>query len=259
MMILNKILAEKRKEVEQRKLEKSIDGLKKEPFFNRNTISLRERLSQSKTGIIAEFKRKSPSKGWLNENADAIHIAKEYCKNGASGISILTDYQFFGGSPQDLISARLQIDCPVLRKDFIIDEYQLFEAKAMGADVILLIAAAFEEENEVIKLAKKAKELNLEVLLEVHNKEELRFLNNYIDIVGVNNRNLQTFNVSLQTSKELSTLIPKRYLKISESGISSPEVVKELQGYGFQGFLIGERFMKENNPANKFSQFLNLI
>lgn len=256
--ILSKIIIQKRIEIANRKAEKSISDLEKEPFFGRKCLSLKESLQRSNSGIIAEFKRKSPSKGWIYEGANALEIPRDYCKAGASGISILTDEPFFGGTPKDLISARPLVDCPILRKDFIVDAYQIFEAKAMGADVILLIASALTAD-ETKTLAKQAKSLGLEVLLEIHNKEELSHINEFVDLVGVNNRNLKTFEVSTDISKELAELIPSGFVKISESGISHPETVKELRKYGYQGFLMGENFMKEENPAEELQKFIELV
>ena len=256
--ILDKIIAEKRLEVAERKKVKSITDLEKEILFSGKCISLKNNLLQSNSGIISEFKRKSPSKGWIKETCSSSEIAGGYCKNGASGISILTDSPFFGGTPDDLISARQLVDCPILRKDFMIDDYQFYEAKAMGADVILLIASALTV-SETEKFAKLAKSLGLEVLLEIHNEEELEHINDYVDIVGVNNRNLKTFEVNLQTSKNLAKLIPDKFVKISESGISNPESVKELQKHGFKGFLMGENFMKDENPAESLKKFISVI
>lgn len=258
MTILDKIIAEKRIEIAKRKSEKTISKLENELYFNRKCLSLKENLLKSDTGIIAEFKRKSPSKGWIHENADARIIPAGYCTAGASGISILTDEPFFGGTPQDLITARPLVDCPILRKEFIVDEYQLFEAKAMGADVILLIASALSVD-ETKDLAKQAKAHGMEILLEIHNKEELAHINEFIDIVGVNNRYLKTFEVSIDISKELADLIPDEFVKISESGISNPETVIELRKYGYKGFLMGENFMKTENPALSLKKFIELI
>lgn len=255
MTILDKIITEKKKEVTERKSLKSINDLKNEPFFYRECISLKNSLLSSKSGIIAEFKRKSPSKGWIKENADVQKITSGYCKAGAAGISVLTDFPFFGGTPQDLIAARPLVNCPILRKDFVINDYQLYEAKAMGADVILLIAAALSVE-KTISFAKIAKELGLEVLLEIHNDEELAHINDFVDLVGINNRNLKTFEVNLQASMELVKKIPDKFIKISESGISKPETVLELRKHGFQGFLMGENFMKEENPEEALQTFI---
>ncbi len=258
MTILDKIIAEKRQEIAIRKTEKTISNFEEELSFGRKCISLKENLLNSKTGIIAEFKRKSPSKGWIFENANALEIPKGYCEAGAAGISILTDEPFFGGTIDDLIEARHLVDCPILRKDFIVDEYQIYEAKSIGADVILLIAAALTVE-ETKKLAKQANALGLEVLLEIHNKQELSHINENVDIVGVNNRNLKTFEVNIETSKKLAKLIPDDFIKISESGISNPETVIELRKFGYQGFLMGENFMKTENPPYALEEFIKKI
>ena len=226
-----------------------------EPFFRRKCISLKDNLQASDSGIIAEFKRKSPSKGWIHENANVLEITTGYAEAGASGLSILTDELFFGGKPEDLKLTRPHVSCPILRKDFIVDKYQLFEAKAWGADVILLIAAALTPQ-KTKSLGKQAKSLGMEVLLEIHNKQELEHINEFVDIVGVNNRNLKTFEVNTNISKELAGLIPAEFAKISESGISKPETVMELREYGYQGFLMGENFMKEENPANALREFI---
>jgi indole-3-glycerol phosphate synthase len=253
--ILDKILATKAIEVAERKLSVSIRDLESEPFFPRKCLSLKQSLLDSETGIISEFKRKSPSKGWIHEKADVIKVTTGYSGAGASGISILTDLSYFGGTPQDIMAARPFITCPVLRKDFVIDEYQLYEAKAMGADVILLIAAALTGK-QTFELARKAHELGLEVLLEVHNTDEIRHANDYTDMLGVNNRNLKTFEQSIQVSFDLAGLIPDQFVKVSESGISKAETVQELRKAGYKGFLMGENFMKETNPAEALSGFI---
>ncbi|MDR0940730.1 MAG: indole-3-glycerol phosphate synthase TrpC [Bacteroidales bacterium] len=255
MTILDNIIATKKTEIAERKNKISISDLEETAAFGRKCLSLRQSLLHSTSGIIAEFKRKSPSKGWIHADADVQKITSGYSQNGASGISILTDFPYFGGAPDDLISARPNIHCPVLRKDFMIDEYQLFEAKSYGADVVLLIAAALTIA-ECKNLAQKAKQLGLETLLEVHNAEELKHINEYIDLVGVNNRNLKTFEVSTAISIELAQLIPDEFVKISESGISNVQTVRELQQIGYKGFLMGENFMKEENPADALKQFI---
>jgi len=258
MTILNRIIVDKEIEVAERKKLVSIDDLLASPYFNRKCISLKNSLTNSKSGIIAEFKRKSPSKGWIHEDADVVEITSGYDAACAAGISVLTDSKYFGGVSEDLMAARSHLNCPVLRKDFMVDVYQLYEAKAMGADVILLIAAALSVE-KTRELAMKAHELGLEVLLEVHNKEELSHVNENIDIVGVNNRNLKTFEVSTDVSFELADLIPDGLVKISESGISSPETVNELRKAGYKGFLMGENFMKESDPAVALKHFIEKL
>lgn len=258
MTILDKIIADKKNEVAERKKLVSIDDLQASPYFSRKCISLKDSLLNSVSGIVSEFKRKSPSKGWIHEDADVVEITSGYNQAGAAAISILTDSKYFGGVVEDLIAARPHLSCPVLRKDFMIDEYQLYEAKAMGADVILLIAAALTVE-KTEELALKAHDLGLEVLLEVHNQEELRHINKYVDLVGVNNRNLKSFEVNIDISLALAGLIPDKFVKISESGISLPETVVELRKAGYKGFLMGENFMKENDPALALKGFIEKI
>jgi indole-3-glycerol phosphate synthase len=253
--ILAKILASKAIEVAARKMEFPISYLENSPAYGRKCLSMKQSLLDSNSGIIAEFKRKSPSLGWIHKDADVGIVTAGYSQAGASGISILTDLEYFGGTPMDLMYARPQIKCPVLRKDFVIDEYQLYEAKAMGADVVLLIAAALSV-RQTISLAHKAHELGLEVLLEVHNAEEIGHANDYVDMLGVNNRNLKTFEQNIQTSFHLAQLIPDSFVMVSESGISKTETVNELRKVGYKGFLMGENFMKEENPADALRQFI---
>jgi indole-3-glycerol phosphate synthase len=256
MNILDKIIAQKRIEVEQRKKEVSIADLERGPFYKAETYSLKHSLlDETKTGIIAEFKRKSPSKGVINADASVEEVTLSYAANGASGISVLTDEEFFGGSLADLQKVAIINKIPLLRKDFMIDEYQLHEAKAYGASVILLIAACLSKE-EVKALATAAKNLGLEALLEVHNEEELEHICDEVKLVGVNNRNLKTFEVSLEQSAQLSELIPSSKIKIAESGIHKVEDIQYLKGYGYKGFLIGENFMKQQNPAEAFKRFV---
>ena len=229
------------------------------PLFQRDTISLSKRLRQSSSGIIAEHKRMSPSKSVINKSLKVEEVAIGYENAGVSGMSVLTDEKYFGGSLNDLTQARLSCSLPLLRKEFIIDEYQILEAKANSADVILLIAAILTKE-QVKSFSELAKSIGLEVLLEVHNEVELhQSIMTSIDIMGVNNRNLKTFEVSTQISKKLSNQIPDEFVKISESGISSVDDIKDLQNYGFQGFLIGENFMKTNNPGKAASEFIKEI
>ena len=256
--ILDKIIADKLIEVSERKATTSISDLENSLNFKRKCLSMKQSLLNSESGIIAEFKRKSPSLGWIHEHADVQAVTSGYSEAGASGISILTDFPYFGGTPADLIAARPSIKCPVLRKDFIVDEYQLYEAKAMGADVILLIAAAISS-SQTKQLARKAHELGLEVLLEVHNRAELDHANEFVDMLGVNNRNLKTFEQSIEVSFKLANLIPNNFAKVSESGISKVETVRELREAGYCGFLMGENFMKEENPAKALSTFIQKL
>ncbi|MBT8324600.1 MAG: indole-3-glycerol phosphate synthase TrpC [Winogradskyella sp.] len=259
MTILDKIVKDKRKEVELKKAIISRLQLEKMPLFNKVTISLVGKLNTSKSGIIAEHKRRSPSKSEINQNLNVYDVASGYEAAGACGMSVLTDAKYFGGSLDDLVLARASCNIPLLRKEFIIDEYQIIEAKAHGADVILLIAAILKKK-EIKRFSELAKSLNLQVLLEVHNEQELQqSLMPSIDMLGVNNRDLKTFNVSIETSKSLSALIPNDFIKISESGISSTEVIKDLKAFGYKGFLIGENFMKTNNPGESASQFIKQL
>jgi indole-3-glycerol phosphate synthase len=251
MNILEKIVARKHVEVEEAKKLKSISDLEKESLFLRTNISLSEVLrAASFPKIISEFKRKSPSKGIINDQVQPETVTSDYVRNGAVGLSVLTDIDFFGGSFDDFLRARkANPQTPMLRKDFIIDEYQLFEAKSIGADVILLIASCLEPQ-EVQSLSKRAHELGLEVLLEVHNAEELAdSLCETVDIVGVNNRNLKTFETSIENSVILSEQIPDSFVKISESGLKDASSILRLFQYGYKGFLIGETFMKTKNPG----------
>ena len=210
------------------------------------------------SGVIAEYKRKSPSKGIINDTDSVERVSVWYMQAGASALSILTDEKYFGGKNEDLMTARKFNFCPILRKDFVIDEYQIIEAKSIGADAILLIAEALEKD-EVLTLAKKAKSIGLEVLMEIHTEDQLEKANEFIDIIGVNNRDLKTFKVDIENSIRISSKIPSQFVKISESGISSPEDVKKLKKYGFQGFLIGENFMKSDQPGKACANFLREI
>lgn len=254
MNILDKIIADKKKEVELKKEIIPVEAWTLMPYFNEERVSLKKSLlEKDSTGIIAEFKRKSPSKGVINEKADIFDVVSAYDES-AAGISILTDEIYFGGTNDDLLNARNIATIPLLRKDFIIDEYQLYEARGIGADVILLIAANLSK-TEVKRLASKAKQLELEVLLEIHNEEELEHICDNVDFVGVNNRNLKTFEVDINTSMQLYPHIPKDKLAIAESGISNVDTIVTLKQAGFSGFLIGENFMKEENPAEAFENF----
>ena len=259
MDILEKIVRDKRIEIDLRKALIPISQLEASVLFNRETVSLTDALKKSSTGIIAEHKRRSPSKSVINNNLNVQDVASGYQKAGVCGMSVLTDGKYFGGSLDDLLTARASSIIPLLRKEFIIDEFQILEAKAHGADVILLIAAILTRE-EIKQFSKLAKSLDLDVLLEIHNENELhKSIMPSIDMLGVNNRNLKTFDVSLDTSKTLSNIIPNDFVKVSESGISSIEAIKELQPYGYQGFLIGENFMKTSDPGNSANKFINAL
>jgi indole-3-glycerol phosphate synthase len=233
--------------------------LEKFPYFNRTCISLADRLKAGDTtGIIAEFKRQSPSKGIINATAVVEEVTGDYANYGAAAISVLTDDHFFGGSSEDLMAARDTVNIPILRKDFVLDEYQIIEARAMGADAILLIAAVLSK-SQVKQLARFARSLEMQVLLEIHGRQELDRLCEFVDMVGVNNRDLNTFEVNMEVSLDLVGEIPCDFVRISESGITSPLVVKKLRSAGYQGFLIGENFMRSPDPVVAFSDFVKLI
>ena len=255
--ILETIIAAKRKEVEKFKPMSSIERFEQDGFFwkIRNRSLVQSLLLPDSTGIIAEFKRKSPSKGWFKTKELEVEPVVAAYNKFAAGISVLTDDEFFGGDLDDLIQAKVVSDIPVLRKDFIIDKWQIAEAKAFGADVILLIAACLSV-TEVKELATYAKSIGLEVLLEIHNDKELEHICEHVDMVGVNNRNLKTFEVDINTSLQLIDKIPAGKPAIAESGISNVETIKQLREAGFKGFLIGETFMKEENPGKAFEEFV---
>ncbi len=262
MNILDEIKAYKQQEVAERKAKFPVKQLEKSSHFPVDCFSLKAALNlPDASGIIAEFKRKSPSKGDINKPADVEIVTSGYIKSEATALSVLTDTHFFGGSSNDLLIARKINACPILRKDFIIDEYQLVESKAMGADVILLIVKMLTLK-QVKELAKQARLLGLETLLEIHEEKELSYLNEDIDLVGINNRNLNSFQVDIETANKLGRLIPGSFTKIAESGISSAQDILYFRNAGFKGFLIGEYFMKNNNPAlacAKIIQELKLI
>jgi indole-3-glycerol phosphate synthase len=255
MNILDKIIDHKRKEVALNKMQVPAQALEQMSFFTRPVLSLKQfLLDESKTGIIAEFKRKSPSKGIINKEADVVTVTGAYTKYGASGLSVLTDLDFFGGSAVDLLKARAN-RIPILRKDFMIDEYQIIEARAWGADVILLIAACLTPA-EVKRLAAFATSLQLEVLLELHAEEELEHICDDTQLVGINNRNLKTFEVDIDRSLRMAEQIPAGKIKVAESGISSVANIQLFKQHGFNGFLIGENFMKEEEPGEAFYKFI---
>ncbi|MGZ3751291.1 MAG: indole-3-glycerol phosphate synthase TrpC [Mucilaginibacter sp.] len=257
MNILDKIVAHKKTEVQTAKKQVSYTSLEESEFFLRDVLSFKDfLLDPNRTGIIAEFKRKSPSKGIINDQVAVEAVTTGYAAAGASALSVLTDRQFFMGKKTDLARARRANKIPILRKDFMIDEYQVIEAKSLGADIILLIAAILTPA-QIQQLASFAKSLHLNVLLEVHNLEELqRSINPNLDAIGVNNRNLADFTVSVETSYQLAEHIPSDFLKISESAISNPETIKQLKKAGFNGFLIGENFMKQADPGAAMREFV---
>lgn len=255
MNILDTIVAHKKKEVGERKKLLSVKDLETRAGFSLPVRLLSESLLQeNSTGIIAEFKRKSPSKGFINEHADVNEITKAYTSNGAACLSVLTDGFFFGGADEDLINARKN-DIPILRKDFIIDEYQIVEAKSIGADVILLIAACLSP-IEVKRLAEFAHSLGLQIILELHAEEELNHICEATNIVGINNRDLKTFTVDIERSLRMAEKLPSEKIKIAESGIDKIEDILLFKQNGFKGFLIGEYFMKQTNTPAAFAQFV---
>lgn len=260
MNILDKIIAYKKLEVAKLMREVSLEKLVKSPNFNRTPISLSKALTaKNSTGIIAEFKRKSPSKGIINDKVSIGEVTQGYLDANVAAQSILTEMEFFGGSIVDLIQARaVNETIPILRKDFIVDGFQIVEAKAIGADAILLIAACLTKE-ELKNYGKLAEDLGMEVLYEVHNQEELDKIDLNHKIIGINNRNLKTFEVDLEHSIGLIKNIPENCIKVSESGISDPRIITGLKEYGFQGFLIGETFMKTENPGMACLEFISQI
>lgn len=260
MTILDKIVERKRVEVTEAKAKVSIEELSLYPLFDRTCYSLKKSvLDPKRTGIISEYKRASPSKGVINNINTVAEVVLGYQNAGASAISVLTDTDFFQGSLDDLKAARAVLTIPLLRKEFIVDKYQIAEAKAYGADIILLIAACLSVE-EIQELSAYAKSLGLNVLLEVHNEEELNGnLFDTIDAIGVNNRNLKDFSVSLAHSYDLVSKIPNSYIKVSESGISDPSTIRELKTIGYNSFLIGENFMKTTDPGKALAEFVKEI
>jgi len=257
--ILDTIIEHKRKEVAEQKSLHPVKLLEKSIYFHSPVVSLVKYLKNpQKTGIIAEFKRKSPSKGDINPHAEVARVTIGYMMAGASALSVLTDNHFFGGSNADLTIARDHNFCPVLRKEFIVDEYQVLEARAIGADAILLIAAVLTKD-EVKNLAALAKSLGLEVLMEIHNTEELEKITPGLDVIGINNRNLKDFSVSIDHSLDLFEKIPSEFLRISESGITHPEKIQQLRAHGFDGFLIGEAFMRHARPEHAFAEFVKKL
>jgi len=258
--ILEEIVANKRREVvEQRDLYPA-KLLEKSMFFSTPCVSLRAYLERTDlVGIIAEIKRKSPSKGTINPFISVEQLSIGYMQAGASALSVLTDTKYFGGKNEDLTTARKFNYCPILRKDFIIDEYQIIEAKSLGADVILLIAAALSPA-EVRKFAALARGLGLEILLEVHNLQEIQtHVCPEVHLVGVNNRDLKSFSVDVGVSFDLAPSIPPEFIKVAESGISQPATVRELRESGFKGFLIGETFMRSSKPEQTCRRFIEAV
>jgi indole-3-glycerol phosphate synthase len=255
--ILDTIVARKHEELALAKQQAPLSLLQHKAAYHAACVSAAQRIRHgAKPAVITEFKRRSPSKGWINEGAAVEDIVPDYCSNGAAAISVLTDADFFGGSLADLELAAALVDCPLLRKDFTIDAYQLHEAKAYGADLILLIAAVLSPA-QVQELAAEAKSIGLEVLLELHAEEELAHVCEAVDMVGINNRNLKNFEVNLDHSIHMAAALPAHKLRIAESGIHSAGAAVYLKQHGFDGFLIGEYFMKQPDPSIAFAEFVN--
>ena len=261
MDILQEIVAHKRIEVERFKQQLSEQEIHRrvEPLLDFSVPSMSKALTASETGIIAEFKRRSPSKGWIKEEGKAEEIPLSYQEHGAAALSILTDEQYFGGKDDFIRIARhAGVHIPILYKNFIIDEYQLFQARLCGASAVLLIAADLSMK-ECKALLHTAHELGMEVLLEMHSEEELEYAELEPDMYGINNRNLGTFTTDVQNSFRLAELLPKDSVKVSESGISNPDTVKALRIAGFRGFLIGETFMKTSAPGEVLKDFISKL
>lgn len=256
--ILDTIVSHKKQEVSKRKREIAVRKLESAPEFFRTCLSLAASLKdETRTGIIAEFKRASPSKGIINGQAEPEEVTAKYTRYGAAGLSVLTDEHFFGGKDEDLKKARFNL-IPVLRKDFMVDEYQIIEAKSIGADVILLISECLEKK-EVRQLAALARALGMEVLLEMHGASQLDKISPDVTLVGINNRDLKTFKVDIDRSIALSEQLPKDMVKIAESGIDKPEVISKMKQAGFDGFLMGEYFMKQQDPGEAFNSFVRML
>lgn len=259
MNILDKIVAQKKIEVLAAKENKPISILEKTNYFSRKTVSVSANLKQeNNTGIIAEFKRQSPSKGIINHHSNLIEVVQGYENAGVVASSILTDSNFFGGSSADLLKAREHVKIPLLRKDFMIDEYQFIEAKNWGADIVLLIAAILTPK-QVKSFTELAQNLGLEVLLEIHDESELHHVYHKVNLVGINNRNLKTFDVNIEQSITMAKHLGNDFVKIAESGISNSQTLKHFKNNGFDGFLIGENFMKTENPAQACKDFITEV
>ena len=259
MKILDKIVRDKKLEVDKLSSNSSIKELENSSLFSRQCISLKDSILKSSGGIICEFKRRSPSNNNINYKSNISEVVKGYQKAGAAGLSILTNKQYFDGDIQDILEIRDITSIPILRKEFIISEYQIIEAKSIGSDAILLIASILSKE-EIKNYSSLAKNIGLEVLFEIHDAEELEKISGEnIDIIGVNNRNLDTLEIDLQNSVDLYNKIPNSFVKISESGISEVESILKLREVGYQGFLIGEKFMRTDNPFESAYNFIKKV
>jgi len=259
MNILEKIIAHKKKEVAERKSLYPAKLLEQSIYFQTPVVSLKKHLlREDKSGIIAEFKRRSPSKGDINPYASVERVSIGYMQAGASALSVLTDSEFFGGNNEDLTEARKYNSCPILRKEFIIDEHQLIEARSIGADAVLLIAECLSRQ-QLAQLAKTARNLGMEVLMEIHSGEQLAKYTEDVDAIGVNNRNLEDFSVDIGVSLELAPALPAGVVTVSESGLDDPQAVVELKRAGYRGFLIGEHFMREADPGKACREFIRQV
>jgi indole-3-glycerol phosphate synthase len=255
--ILDEIMASRKESVRHLKSKAPMQSLETMALYERECLSLKQSLLDVQlTGIIAEFKRASPSKGIINDKADLVDVIKGYESLGASAVSILTEPLFFKGNNDDILKIASSLEIPVLRKDFIFDEYQVAESKAIGADVILLIAACLSPA-EVKRLAAFAKNIGMDVLLELHDESELDHICGETEIIGINNRNLKTFEVDIDRSLRMAEQIPADKIKVAESGIGSSGNISLFKQHGFKGFLIGENFMKQANPVQAFQQFVS--
>ncbi|MBS3775204.1 MAG: indole-3-glycerol phosphate synthase TrpC [Bacteroidales bacterium] len=257
--ILNEIYAHKVREVEERRSLYPSKLLERSIYFPTQPVSLKDYIrNDEKSGIIAEYKTRSPSKGLINDYAGVAQVTLGYMQAGASALSILTDHKYFGGSLENLKTARRENYCPILQKDFIVEDYQILEAKAYGADAILLIAALLSK-RRIRELTRFARELELEVLLEIHDASELEKIHEPVDLVGINNRNLKTFDVHADHSLQLAQRVPDDFMKIAESGIHHPQTAYELLRGGFEGLLIGEAFMKHLRPGKACANFIRQL
>ncbi len=255
--MLNEIVANTRKLVSKNKELYPVKLLESSIYFDSGAVSLVQYLRRKdKSGIIAEFKRKSPSKGMINQYADVVNTTIGYMQAGSSALSILTEKDYFMGRSEDLTLARNANYCPILRKDFIIDEYQVIETKSIGADAILLIAACLEKD-ELKNLLRLSNSLGLEVLIEIHDSAELAKLPDSGFIIGINNRDLTTMEVNIETSLNMANLLSREFVWVSESGLDNVKIVKRLKEAGYEGFLMGELFMKTPDPAATLKEFVN--
>jgi indole-3-glycerol phosphate synthase len=256
MTILDTIVEHKRMEVMKRKGRRSMDQLMEKPLYKREALKPKDYFNEGSPNIIAEFKRKSPSRGIISSIVSPVPVVESYKAAGAAAVSILTDRDFFGGDYRDLEDSKKRVsEIPLLRKDFMIDPFQVHEAMAYGADIILLIASILSKD-EVNDLAGLATSLGLSVLLEVHDEEEIEKWNPHIAMVGVNNRDLKTFQTDVNKSFKLLPKLPAEAIKISESGLKNPTELIQLFEAGFQGFLMGERFMEKEDPGRALAEFM---